>query len=44
MSADANTGADRPVVGFDHHDAELARDPYPQYEALRTRCPVAWTD
>lgn len=33
-----------PVVDFDHHDPGLARDPYPQYEALRTQSPVAWTE
>lgn len=31
------------TVDFDQHAAELARDPYPAYKALRARCPVAWS-
>jgi cytochrome P450 len=29
---------------FDHWDPELARDPFPVYDALRDRCPVAHSD
>jgi cytochrome P450 len=34
----------RLVAAFDHWDLELARDPFPVYEALREQCPVAHSD
>jgi len=36
--------AARLVEAFDHWDPELAEDPFPVYEALRERCPVAHSD
>jgi cytochrome P450 len=32
------------TVDFDHHSPNQAQDPYPAYEALRSKCPVAWTE
>lgn len=29
---------------FDLHDSTFAKDPYPTYEAMRTTCPVTWSD
>lgn len=29
---------------FDHHDPRLARDPFPVYDELRSKCPVTRTD
>jgi cytochrome P450 len=34
----------RPLVHFDHHSDEFARDPWSVYKDVRTRCPVAWND
>lgn len=42
MSRDA--ADERPVVDFDHHSKEFARDPWSVYEHLRARCPVSWSD
>jgi cytochrome P450 len=36
--------SDRLVRSFDHWDPDLAVDPYPVYQALRDRCPVARSD
>jgi cytochrome P450 len=33
-----------PATQFDHHDPELARDPWPTYAGLRDDGPVTWTD
>lgn len=35
---------DCPVVHFDHHSPEFARDPWSVYDELRANCPVAWSD
>lgn len=32
------------MTHFDHHDQELAADPFPTYEALRQKCPVAHSE
>lgn len=34
---------DHDFSAFDSHDPALARDPYPVYERLRSRCPVTWS-
>lgn len=34
----------RRVIDFDHHAASLALDPFSEYEQLRTRCPVAYSE
>ena len=34
----------RLVAEFDHWDPELAKDPFPVYDDLRTQCPVAHSD
>ncbi|MHB1582886.1 MAG: cytochrome P450 [Acidimicrobiales bacterium] len=49
MSPDEEVPASGPAVArlvevFDHWDPELAEDPFPVYEALRQRCPVAHSD
>lgn len=33
----------RTVVAYDPHDPDLGRNPYPVYDQLRQRCPVAWS-
>jgi cytochrome P450 len=33
-----------PVIHFDHHSPELARDPWSAYQQLRETCPVAQSD
>jgi hypothetical protein len=40
---DAIAGRAEVTVEFDHHAAELARDPYPTYQRLREESPVAWS-
>src|SRR5205085_6127750 len=35
---------ERPLVHFDHHSDDFARDPWSVYADLRGRCPVAWND
>jgi cytochrome P450 len=32
------------AADFDHHRPEMAANPYSVYEALRTQCPVAWSN
>lgn len=48
MSADATVcpgSADgRLTVDFDHHSPKVGPDPYPVYEELREKCPVAWSE
>ena len=34
---------DRPIVDFDHHSPEFARDPAGRLAELRAACPVAWS-
>ena len=34
----------KPVVEFDHLSAEYAADPIGTLDAMRAKCPVAWTD
>jgi cytochrome P450 len=41
---DEPTAMARLVEAFDHWDLELAVDPFPVYQALRERCPVAHSD
>ena len=36
--------SERLIGSFDHWDSDLAVDPYPIYQALRDRCPVARSD
>jgi len=33
----------RPIIDFDHHSAEFARDPAQRLAELRSDCPVAWS-
>ena len=48
MAIDAEAEAKRPVVDFavdwDHTDPAWVNDPYPIWDDLRARCPVAHTD
>ena len=46
MTTDAPEAAAtaRLVAEFDHWDPELAKDPFPVYDDLRTQCPVAHSD
>jgi cytochrome P450 len=29
---------------FDHHDPRFAQDPHPVYHAMRSKCPITWSD
>ena len=39
-----STMSDRPEIDFDHHSPECNEDPVAAYEAIRTQCPVAWSN
>ncbi|MEY2525082.1 MAG: hypothetical protein QOJ66_3647 [Ilumatobacteraceae bacterium] len=36
--------SDRPEIDFDHHSPECNADPVAAFEAIRTKCPVAWSN
>src|ERR1700730_8093435 len=36
--------SDRPEIDFDHHSPECNEDPVAAFEAIRTKCPVAWSN
>jgi cytochrome P450 len=39
LAADRN-----PVIVFDHHSADFAKDPDARWRELREQCPIAWTE
>jgi cytochrome P450 len=44
MSSTIDRDQDAPVVDFDHHAPEFARDPWPTLRRLREESPVAWSE
>jgi len=34
----------QPVIDFDHHSAEFAKDPDGRWKQLREQCPIAWSE
>ena len=44
MSTTIDRDQDVPVVDFDHHSAEFARDPWRTLRRLREESPVAWSE